>query len=196
MAEFDYEELREATENFSPIRLVGKGSHGSIYKAILRDGNVVAIKRASPDNSKNLKNESFHTVFSTLYAFFDTSCPFGVLLLEIISCRRAIDVSQTSASIVEWAMPLIQLDWMVQIFDSRIPDPRCMADTLRCMLHMAVCCMLSDEKSHPSIGVIIVEIESCLIQQVRLPMWTSIGRSLILLRKRKMIRRQHGTTVM
>lgn len=60
--EFDYDELRRATEDFSPSRIVGKGSHGCVYKAQLKTGRFVAVKLPSPglqtlqDNSK-LQNE-------------------------------------------------------------------------------------------------------------------------------------------
>ncbi|EXB29022.1 Serine/threonine-protein kinase-like protein [Morus notabilis] len=48
MIEFDYDELVKATESFSPSTLIGKGSHGSVYKAKLttNDNNkLVAVKK-------------------------------------------------------------------------------------------------------------------------------------------------------
>ncbi|KAJ7968019.1 Serine/threonine-protein kinase-like protein family [Quillaja saponaria] len=69
MVEFDYEELVKATENFKTSRLIGKGSHGLVYKGKLKDNKLVAIKKQSNglqslcDNSK-LDNE-IH-VLSTL----------------------------------------------------------------------------------------------------------------------------------
>lgn len=43
---FEYEELVEATEGFCSCRLIGKGSHGLVYKGKLKSNNVVAIKKA------------------------------------------------------------------------------------------------------------------------------------------------------
>ncbi|KAK7282745.1 hypothetical protein RIF29_11767 [Crotalaria pallida] len=40
---FDYEELEEATENFKT--LIGSGGFGSVYKGILSDNTVVAVKK-------------------------------------------------------------------------------------------------------------------------------------------------------
>ncbi|KAG2596703.1 serine/threonine-protein kinase-like protein At5g23170 [Panicum virgatum] len=51
MKEFSYEEVEAATGGFAAKNLVGKGSHGSVYKARLRGGGsrtaTVAVKRPS-----------------------------------------------------------------------------------------------------------------------------------------------------
>ncbi|GJN06253.1 hypothetical protein PR202_ga23962 [Eleusine coracana subsp. coracana] len=53
MKELSYEEVEAATGGFAEKNLVGKGSHGSVYRAKLRGGGgrgrtvVVAVKRAS-----------------------------------------------------------------------------------------------------------------------------------------------------
>nr|XP_027190406.1 probable LRR receptor-like serine/threonine-protein kinase At1g06840 isoform X2 [Cicer arietinum] len=43
---FTYEELSSATNNFSSSAQVGQGGYGKVYKGIISDGTVVAIKRA------------------------------------------------------------------------------------------------------------------------------------------------------
>lgn len=45
---------------------------------------------------------------------------FGILLLEIISGRKAIDVGHSPPSIVDWAIPLIKKGKLGAIFDPRI----------------------------------------------------------------------------
>ncbi|KAG8045180.1 hypothetical protein GUJ93_ZPchr0008g12527 [Zizania palustris] len=64
MREFSYEEVEVATGDFSAKNLVGKGSHGSVYKARLKGGAggrvpaVVAVKRASHSQGEaKLENE-------------------------------------------------------------------------------------------------------------------------------------------
>ncbi|KAG4402602.1 hypothetical protein AAZX31_02G222300 [Glycine max] len=43
---FDYEEMAAATNNFSDSAQIGQGGYGRVYKGVLPDGTVVAIKRA------------------------------------------------------------------------------------------------------------------------------------------------------
>ncbi|KAJ7949251.1 Serine/threonine protein kinase [Quillaja saponaria] len=49
---------------------------------------------------------------------------FGILLLEIISGRKAIDVTYSPPSIVDWAIPLIKKGKLMALYDPRIPAPK------------------------------------------------------------------------
>ncbi|KAL4202901.1 hypothetical protein AMTRI_Chr02g265820 [Amborella trichopoda] len=42
---FKYEDLRKATKNFEDANKLGQGGYGSVYKGVLSDGRVVAVKR-------------------------------------------------------------------------------------------------------------------------------------------------------
>ncbi|CAK9148764.1 unnamed protein product [Ilex paraguariensis] len=54
---FTYGELERATSGFKEESQVGKGSFSCVFKGVLKDGTIVAVKRAiiSPDMKKNAK---------------------------------------------------------------------------------------------------------------------------------------------
>lgn len=63
---FTYEELERATGGFKEESIVGKGSFSCVFKGVLKDGTIVAVKRAivSPNMQKNSKE--FHTELDLL----------------------------------------------------------------------------------------------------------------------------------
>ncbi|KAK9060706.1 hypothetical protein SSX86_021412 [Deinandra increscens subsp. villosa] len=50
-------QIARATQNFSPSLKLGEGGFGTVYKAQLQDGQMVAIKRASKEHSDTLRSE-------------------------------------------------------------------------------------------------------------------------------------------
>ncbi|CAI9753216.1 unnamed protein product [Fraxinus pennsylvanica] len=50
---FTYEELKQATDNFSPDKLLGKGGHAEVYKGCLSDGQIVAVKKVTKKEKNN-----------------------------------------------------------------------------------------------------------------------------------------------
>ncbi|KAK7369170.1 hypothetical protein VNO80_11205 [Phaseolus coccineus] len=47
MGSFTLEQIREATEDFSPVNKIGEGGFGPVYKGQLSDGTLVAVKQLS-----------------------------------------------------------------------------------------------------------------------------------------------------
>ncbi|KAL0412751.1 UNVERIFIED_CONTAM: Serine/threonine-protein kinase-like protein [Sesamum radiatum] len=313
MKEFDLQELELATESFTPARIVGKGSHGSVYRGVLKDGNHIAIKKQSlglqklRDNTK-LENEArilsplpphpslinllgiSHDPFGnkilvteympngTLHdilhhsatplpwskrvefaiqiakgvRFIHESDPsivhrdiksanvlvdknwnakladfglairlnsedelnlpagtigyldpsyttpsklstktdvfsYGVLLLELVSSRKVIDVIKSPASIVEWALPLIEKGRLTEVLDKRVHLPQYMGSTIKQLLRTASRCLSPTEILRPSMGEIIANLESSIVGPVRLPLSMNFIRDIILkiLRRKK-----------
>ncbi|CAA7023465.1 unnamed protein product [Microthlaspi erraticum] len=315
MKEFDYEKLVTATDGFSPSRLIGKGSHGYVYKGLLHEEDkrhsVVAIKTPSlspspssllfekSEQMKKLENEinvlsslpcsphvlsflghaekrlmvvelmpngSLHQllhVSTTLppptwlkrieialqiaravhflhgqgivhrdiksdnilfdwdwepkladfglaahladekrpppagtIGYLDPcyTCPenmstkvdvysYGVVLLEIVSGRKAIDVTRSPTSIVDWAVPLINEGKVGEICGG---GSAVFVGTNLRLLRMAARCVSSDVETRPSAGEITAEIVLCLAGPLRsLPLWMSFFRGVVKLKRRR-----------
>ncbi|XP_042028803.1 receptor-like cytosolic serine/threonine-protein kinase RBK1 [Salvia splendens] len=56
---FSYEELRHATDGFSSDKMIGKGGHAEVYKGMLYDGQVVAVKKIMKEKNDEGKNGDF-----------------------------------------------------------------------------------------------------------------------------------------
>ncbi|XP_038997725.1 receptor-like cytosolic serine/threonine-protein kinase RBK1 [Hibiscus syriacus] len=50
---FTYSELAAATDNFSPDKLLGEGGSAQVYKGMLSDGQVVAVKKFIKNEKEN-----------------------------------------------------------------------------------------------------------------------------------------------
>eukprot|EP01018_Ginkgo_biloba_P009090 Gb_33876 [translate_table: standard] len=42
---FNIHDIKEATQNFAPTNVIGKGSFGEVYKGTLPDGQQIVVKR-------------------------------------------------------------------------------------------------------------------------------------------------------
>uniref|UniRef100_F6GSL0 non-specific serine/threonine protein kinase n=1 Tax=Vitis vinifera TaxID=29760 RepID=F6GSL0_VITVI len=54
-----YEEIIKATKDFDPMYCIGKGGHGSVYKAELPSGNIVAVKKLHPSDMDMANQKDF-----------------------------------------------------------------------------------------------------------------------------------------
>ncbi|CAL9074091.1 unnamed protein product [Musa textilis] len=52
---FSYIELKSATDNFHPSNKIGRGGFGTVYKGILRNGVIVAVKVLSADSRQGVR---------------------------------------------------------------------------------------------------------------------------------------------
>lgn len=63
---FTYDELERATGGFKEESQVGKGSFSCVFKGVLKDGTVVAVKRATMSSDMKKNSKEFHTELDLL----------------------------------------------------------------------------------------------------------------------------------
>ncbi|XP_019450844.1 PREDICTED: serine/threonine-protein kinase-like protein At3g51990 isoform X1 [Lupinus angustifolius] len=98
---------------------------------------------------------------------------FGILLLEIISGRKAIDVTYSPHSIVDWAIPLIKRGKLLCVYDPRIPPPK---DPIvrKQLAVIAAKCVRSCRERRPSMNEIVNWL-SGLCKLVPLHSWNAFN---------------------
>lgn len=95
---------------------------------------------------------------------------FGILLLEIISGRKAIDVAYSPPSIVDWAIPLIRKGKLMSVYDPRIVPSK----NASALAVVAAKCVRSCRERRPSMKE-VVECLSELSRLVPLHSWNGIA---------------------
>lgn len=63
---FSYEELERATNGFKEDSIVGMGSFSCVFRGVLKDGTVVAVKRATMSRNIQKNSKEFHTELDLL----------------------------------------------------------------------------------------------------------------------------------
>lgn len=99
---------------------------------------------------------------------------FGILLLEMISGRNAIDVNYSPPSVVDWAVPTIRSGDYAGICDPRIGSP----DDETAMLQLAVLaarCVKSSTAKRPTMGEVVGSLKA-VYRRIKNPIWNNIGR--------------------
>ncbi|XP_074294645.1 serine/threonine-protein kinase-like protein At3g51990 [Silene latifolia] len=97
---------------------------------------------------------------------------FGILLLEIISGRKAIDIGFSPPSIVDWAIPLVRKGKLLGIYDPRIAPPK---DPMvrKQLAIIAAKCVRSNKERRPSM-MEVVEALDRLSKLVPLHSWNGL----------------------
>ncbi|KAL3504842.1 hypothetical protein ACH5RR_034683 [Cinchona calisaya] len=99
---------------------------------------------------------------------------FGILLLEIITGRNAIDVNYSPPSVVDWAVPAIKSGDFAGICDPRIGRPEDEAELLQLAV-LAAKCVRSTATKRPTMAE-VVECLKAVYKRVNYPIWNNLGR--------------------
>lgn len=98
---------------------------------------------------------------------------FGILLLEIISGRKALDMGNSPASVVDWAIPLIRRGKLLGVYDPRVPPPKD-AMVRKMLAVVAAKCVRSCRERRPSMKE-VVRCLSELSKLVPLHSWNGLA---------------------
>ncbi|KAG6606894.1 Serine/threonine-protein kinase-like protein, partial [Cucurbita argyrosperma subsp. sororia] len=176
--QFDYSDLEAATNGFSDQKLLGKGSHGYVYKAVL-GGRLVAVKKPSraqaiaPSMASSMAScEITNEVDNEIEILSKIQSPRLVnlvgftndskdrLLVVEFMCNGTLydvihsDIGYSPPSIVDWAVPLIKKGKLMAIYDPRIAPPKDAIVTKQLAV-IAAKCVRSCRERRPSMKDVV-----------------------------------------
>uniref|UniRef100_A0A5B7AMG9 Protein kinase domain-containing protein n=1 Tax=Davidia involucrata TaxID=16924 RepID=A0A5B7AMG9_DAVIN len=100
---------------------------------------------------------------------------FGILLLEIVSGRNAIDMNYSPPSVVDWAAPLIRGCDFAGICDPRIGPPSDPA-VIRQLAVLAARCVRSTAEKRPAMSDVVDCLSVVNKRVAASPIWNKLGR--------------------
>lgn len=124
-------------------------------RACKRIPYIVAAK--CPSNAMAAVDPDYHAVEHP-HAKTDVFC-FGVLLLEIISGRKAMDMNQHPPFVVDWAMPLIHKDKAILLCDPKIRMPFQNLKVVLDMARIAARCVNTVSSRRPTMAEVAEELK-------------------------------------
>ncbi|CAK9149001.1 unnamed protein product [Ilex paraguariensis] len=99
---------------------------------------------------------------------------FGILILEIISGRNAIDMNYSPPSVVDWAVPVIKSGDYAEIFDARIRPPED-TEAMQQLAAVAAKCVRSTASKRPGMAE-VVECLKKVNKRMNSLIWNNLGR--------------------
>ncbi|RZR93588.1 hypothetical protein BHM03_00022147 [Ensete ventricosum] len=84
---------------------------------------------------------------------------FGVVLLEIVSSGKVMDMERDPPSIVAWALPVIRHGRLADVCDRRVALPDYTKAPIARMLSIAERCVAEKAERRPSMGEVVRELQ-------------------------------------
>ncbi|KAJ0784080.1 putative protein kinase RLK-Pelle-L-LEC family transcription factor C2H2 family [Helianthus annuus] len=123
-----------------------------------------------------LSPESFHkggvaTAKSDVFSF-------GIVLLEIVSGRKAMDLTFPDEKIIllDWVRELADEKIMLQAVDSRLKDGSYKVQDVEHLIHLGLLCTLHDPNSRPTMKWILESLSGIYVKLPDLPSFKSYPR--------------------
>ncbi|KAF5947014.1 hypothetical protein HYC85_017242 [Camellia sinensis] len=137
---FSYDDMKTSTLQFASDKLIGKGGCNQVYKGLLPDGKLAAVKLSDfglaiwgPSVSSFLTDNDVVGTFGYLapeYFMYGKVSDkidvysFGVVLLELLSGKKPIssETAKGQESLVMWAKPILETGDLRSILDPNLDD--------------------------------------------------------------------------
>ncbi|KAJ8493932.1 hypothetical protein OPV22_015653 [Ensete ventricosum] len=166
LEEFPLSVLLAATDNFAESHKIGSGSFGSVYRATLDDGRVVAIKRAETSASTSKSPAGAAAAAAAENKRHDKESAFlaELALLSRVNHKnlviRRYDDSSTPMNIVEFAVPHIVAHDIHRVLDPNLPPPLpSEIEAVTYVGYLAIDCVSPEGRERPTMTEVVNGLE-------------------------------------
>ncbi|KAK6239495.1 hypothetical protein QUC31_004964 [Theobroma cacao] len=198
-----YEELKEATNNFAPASILGEGGFGRVFKGVLSDGTAVAIKRLTSGGAQGDKeflvevemlSRLHHRNLVKLVGYYSSRDSSQNLLCYELVPNGSLeawlhDMSQPSGqeNLVTWARPILRdKDRLEELADPRLGGKYPKEDYVR-VCTIAAACVAPEASQRPTMGEVVQSLK--MVQRV-----TEYQDSMLSISNNRPNQRQSSTT--
>ncbi|KAG6761846.1 hypothetical protein POTOM_035085 [Populus tomentosa] len=165
---FSSEELETSTDGFNVNRILGQGGQGTVYKGMLADGVIVAVKRSLSVDQTHLTTNVQGThgyldpeyFWSSQYTDKSDVYSFGVVLAELLTRQKAIltNESQERKNLAAHFVLLMQENKIFDIVDAPIKE-HCPKEDVIGVANIAMRCLNLNGKMRPTMKQVTSELE-------------------------------------
>ncbi|KAG6393833.1 hypothetical protein SASPL_144407 [Salvia splendens] len=178
---FTLRQLKVATNNFAPANKIGEGGFGPVFKGVLSDGTIIAVKQLSSKSKQG--NREFVNEIGMISALqhpnlvkFGYMAPeyamrgyltdkadvysFGVVVLEIVSGRSNISIKpkEDNFYLLDWAISLKAKGNLLELVDPRLESTFNKEEMARA-INVALICTNVVAAERPSISAVVTMLE-------------------------------------
>ncbi|KAI3816627.1 hypothetical protein L1987_16330 [Smallanthus sonchifolius] len=159
-----FETVIHATGNFSSRNCIGSGGFGSTYRAEMCPGTTVAVKRLTVEMCQGVPqfNAEIRSLQRIEHPNLITLIGYGVMLLELVSDKRALDPSfsseQNGYTIVSWVEMLRREGRMTEAFAAGMWEVRA-EKVLPDLLQLGLNCTAETASERPSMRHVVRKLK-------------------------------------
>nr|GMC95251.1 cysteine-rich receptor-like protein kinase 42 [Ipomoea batatas] len=168
---FKYETLEKATKYFDPSMKLGQGGAGSVFKATLQRGKVVAVKRLFFNTRQWVSSSSMRGYMAPEYLVKGQLTEkadvysFGVLVLEIVSGRKNNAFVEDTGSLLQTVWKLYKTTQTTQVVDPLLEGVFPAQEASKAIQVGLLCCQASPG-SRPSMSQVV---EMLILENPHIP---------------------------